>query len=511
MAHFPGVPFPSELTTNVALAVGLGLSVALLLWLLRGYAPVRRIRLSALGLAALVGLYWVLLGLGLPADSTPQRIVVSLAVLVGANAILQLLDLLFWDYLLAARRHITVPRLIVDVFNFLVLGLVALGLLNRVFGIELSALLVTSTVVSAVIGLALQDTLANVISGLALQIERPFMVGDWVRVSSEEGQVTQMNWRTLTLRTRDNHYVILPNITASKEVLINFSRPTPLQRVRASIGVAYPHPPGQVKDVLIRAVSDAPGVEREPAPQAMTVAYGDFAVQYDILYWITDFARTREIHDAVMSRLWYALRRAGMTIPFPIRDVTVRTLADDHEARAQAQQRLRMFQELRRVSLFLPLTDAQVEQLARGAARARYYPGEALVRQGEAGDSLFVVMDGRVRVEVLDGSGAAAAVATLGPDEFFGEMSLLTGEPRSASVVAETEAEVAVVDKPDLAAVIEADARIPEALSLALEARTRNAAERRAAGTGPLSQKPDLQQAALVRRIRRFFGIQKAD
>jgi CRP-like cAMP-binding protein len=112
-----------------------------------------------------------------------------------------------------------------------------------------------------------------------------------------------------------------------------------------------------------------------------------------------------------------------------------------------------------------------------------------------------------VRVDVRNEIGQVATVAALGPDDFFGEMSLLTGEPRSASVVAETEVEVVVVDKPDLAAVITADNRVPEALSVALEARMRSAAERAAAGPVAPADRSPLQRIALLDRIRQFFGI----
>jgi small-conductance mechanosensitive channel len=498
----------SDVLLHIAQAAGLGLAVALILWLLRNYAPVRRVRLSILLATVTLGLYLILAGSGLPGEALLVKVVAAIGVLLAANAGLQLLDLLLWDYVLGLRRNVVVPRLLVDVFNFLVMAGVALAVLSAIFGVPLSSLLVTSTVVSAVIGLALQDVLSSFIAGLALQLERPFAVGDWVQVSGQEGQVMQMNWRTLTLRTRDHHNVFLPNANAAKQDIVNFSRPTPLQRLHARVGVAYRHPPGQVKEVLARAATEAEGVRADPAPDVIVQDFGDFAIHYDVRYWITDYARAPQIHDAVLSRVWYALRRAGLTIPFPTREVTLRTLPEDHEQRAQAELRRGMFVELRPLAVFAPLSDAQIEQLVRGAALERYASGEALVRQGEPGDSLFVIKMGRVRVDVRSDGDLVTTVSHLGPAEFFGEMSLLTGEPRSASVIAEAETEVIVVDKADFAQVLATDTSILEALSAALEARMRNAAERVAAGTGPLSmsRRPP-QQIALINRIRSFFGI----
>lgn len=492
---------------NLGLAAGIGLGVALLLWLLRGSAVARRVRVSALLTALVLGIYLVALGLAADPNSLPVRVDLALVILLGANTVLQLFDWVFWEYLLGQRRHITVPRLVVDVFNFVVLALVALAVLNRVFGVQdLSALLVTSTVVSAVIGLAVQDTLGNVVAGLALQAEQPFTVGDWVKVSGEEGQVVQMAWRTVTLRTRDHHNVLLPNTNVAKEYIVNYSRPTPLQRMHAEVGVAYGHPPGAVKQVLTQAVAEAPGVAPTPAPQVQVQAYGDFAVQYMIFYWITDFARVPEIHDAVMTRLWYALGRAGMTIPFPIRDISVRVLGDDHASRESARRQGEVFAELRRITLFAPLSDDQIAHLAQRAALQRYAAGELLVRQGEAGQSLFVVKSGQVRVDVRRDAGPVTTVGRHGPDGFFGEMSLLTGEPRSASVIAETEVEVVMLDKTGLASLIEGDTHVLEVLSDALASRLRSTAEQVAAGAGD-QKSPGSTPTALLGRIRRFFGI----
>jgi small-conductance mechanosensitive channel len=485
-------------------ALALGLGVALLLRLFGRFALVRRLQVSLILGAMMVGAYWLVSGLGLP--GTILKVLIAVGIMIAANAALQLFDYLLWDYVLGKRRHIPIPRLLIDLFNFVVLTAVGVAVLNRLFAVELSAFLVTSTVISAVIGLALQDMLASVVAGLALQLERPFQVGDWVHVSGQEGQVMQMNWRTLTLKTLDNHNIILPNASVAKQDITNYSRPTPLQRMHVRVGVAYRHPPGQVKTVLARAAAQAEGVMADPPPEVVVDDYGDFSVQYDVRYWIADYAHWQQIHDAVMTRLWYELKRADLTIPFPVRDVTLHTLPADHETLAQEKLRREIFAELRPLPLFAPLNDSQIEQLVRNASTARYTAGEILVQQGEAGDSLFVIKSGRVRVELRREGAAALTVDTLGPDEFFGEMSLLTGEPRSASIVAETETEVIVVEKSDLAEVIRADMSLLDGLSLALEARVRHSADQVAAADSAPAR-PPMPPAALLTRIRGFFGI----
>lgn len=488
-------------------AAGLGLAAALSLWLLRRSEVVRRLRVSALLAVLAGGLYLVLIGLGQPPEAFGLRIVLSASLFLGANAALELVGWLIWEQAVGRRRQIVVPRLVVDVFNLAVLTAVAIGLLSSVFGVrDLSAVLVTSTVLSAVIGLAVQDTLGNVASGLALQAEQPFRVGDWVLVSGQEGQVAQMNWRTITLRSGDNHYVLLPNSQVARDTIVNYSRPTPLQRCQVDIQVHAHHPPGLVKRVLADAVTGAPGIAGEPKPHAQLESYGDSALHYRVVYWVTTLERLGETQDAVLTRLWYALRRADMTLPFPARDVTVQMRAADHAEQAQANQLRENFVELRRITLFEGLDDSVLERMARGSALRRYTAGEVLVRQGEPGDSLFVIRSGQVRVELRVDGGPSATLNRLGPNDFFGEMSLLTGEPRSASVIAETEAEVVVVEKADVAAVITAESRLPELLSVALAARQRQQAEHFSAA-GPAEPRAAHPTAAVLSRIRRFFSL----
>ncbi len=500
--------FVPEFLLHIAEAVGLGLGTGLLLWLLRGVAPVRRIRLSVLFGAVVTGLYLIVSGSGLAAEDSLVKIIVALAVMVAANTALQLFDWLLWDYFLGQRRHLPIPRLLVDLFNFIGLTAVALVVLNRIFAVSLSGLLVTSTVLSAVIGLSLQDILGNVIAGVALQLERPFTVGDWVLINNQLGQVVQMSWRSLTLRTLDDNNIFLPNATAAKNDIVNYTRPSPLTRLHAEIGVAVHHPPGQVSAVLARAALSVDGVQAEPPPEIILKQYGESAIYYDVRFWITDYALADPLRGAVLARLWYELRRAGMTIPSPQRDVTLRTLPEDYEARAAEQLRREVFAVLRPLAVFAPLSDAQKQQLAQNATLERYTTGETLVRQGDAGDSLFLLRSGQVRVEQRTEGGAVVPLVTMGPEEFFGEMSLLTGEPRSASVIAETETEVVMVDKAAFAAVIAADASIVEALSEALAVRLRRSAERTLASDAEAQGKQQTpQQAQLLGRIRRFFGL----
>ena len=238
------------LIVSLLLAVALGLGVAMAVWLLRRFPLVRRVRVSVIGAGLAAALYVALLGAGVPEDAFSINFVVAAGILLATNACLQVLDSVLWGYLLGKQRHVIVPRLLVDVFNVAVLAGVVLLILARLFNVNLTALVVTSTVVSAVIGLSLQDTLGSMIAGISLQMDRPFTVGDWANINGREGQVVRMNWRTITLRTLDNHHIVISNTNTAQQDIINYSQPTVVQRLHETIGLPYSVAPGEVKRVL---------------------------------------------------------------------------------------------------------------------------------------------------------------------------------------------------------------------------------------------------------------------
>jgi small-conductance mechanosensitive channel/CRP-like cAMP-binding protein len=489
-------------------AVLLGLSVGLILVLIRRRAPRSRLRFWVL-LAGFAGIaYLVLKMLGVPPESTGSRIALAATILLAANTLLQIFNLVIWDYILRKQKDVVVPRLVIDIINFIVLAVVAVAVLNSVFAVKLTAFLVTSTVLSAVIGLSLQDILSNLFAGLALQMERPYGLDDWIRVGIHEGRVTQMNWRTLTIRTRENDYIVIPNATISKECVVNVSRPTRLHMGHAWVGVAYTHPPGLVKSVVSRAVMETQGVQKDPCPEVLVDSFDDYSIRYDVRYWITDYEREPVIDDAIRCRIWYSLQRAGLKIPFPVRDVILHTVPEDQEARLRRELHQEVVRELRSVDIFSPLSDQQIEVLAETSSKLRYAQGESLVTQGTSGDSLFVIVSGTARVEVTGEGGATSTVAKLDSGSYFGEMSLLTGEPRSASVYADTEIEVIIVEKSGLAPLLEADTGIAPQLSAVLEKRMKELSamlietvEKKKAAKKP-AKRDDI-----LSRIRGFFGM----
>lgn len=489
-------------------AVALGLSVGLILLFIRRHAPGSRLRLWVF-LAGIAGAaYLVLKMFGVPGENTFSKIALAFTIFLSANIVLKMLNLLFWDYLLKKQVEVHIPRLVIDIINGIVLAIVALAVLNGVFGVRLSGLLVTSTVLSAVIGLSLQDILGNLFAGLALQMERPYKLGEWISVGDQEGIVIQMNWRTLTIRTRDGDNVTIPNATVSKDIVTNHSRPDRNHMCRVEVGISYDCKPDRVKSVITSTLDRMDGVLDHPPPRVFLKQFGDFSILYEVRFWIGEYHRRPELENIVRTRIWYVLRRNGMTIPFPIRDVTVREVSRQEEDLLRENLRMEVVRGLRGVALFRPLTDAQIEELAGNSAKLVYSAGETLVRQGDSGDSLFIITSGKVEVSVSDGSGRSTHLADLTAGDYFGEMSLLTGEPRTASVTAACETEVIMVEKSGMSSILEQETSVLEPLSAMLDRRLQELSGRVVdqKAREEKGRQPDRKEH-LLGRIRDFFGI----
>lgn len=489
-------------------AVALGLSVGLILLIIRKHAPGSRLRTWVL-LAGIAGAaYLVMKMFGVPGESIFSKIALAATIMLASNILLQIVNLLFWEHLLKKQIDVHIPRLIIDIINFIILAIVAVAILSGIFGVKLTAFLVTSTVLSAVIGLSLQDILGNLFAGLALQMERPYKLGEWISVGEEEGVVVQMNWRTLTIRTRIGDHVSIPNAMVSKDIVTNYSRPSRNHMCRIKVGMAYDHQPGMVKRVITSTLSGMDGILETPSPGVFLEEFSDYSVNYDVRFWISEYHRKPEIENTVRTRIWYSLRRIGLTIPFPVRDVTIREVSAEHDDRIKESIRQEVISELRNVELFRPLSFDQIAELSQSSSKLLYSKGEILVQQGDSGDSLFIITDGVVDVSVSDSIGNRTHLADLHSGDYFGEMSLLTGEPRSASVIALAETEVIVVEKSGMAELLEQEASIAEPLSAMLDERLRDLSGRVTEQTAKEGKTERIDRKDhLLGRIRDFFGI----
>ncbi len=349
---------------------------------------------------------------------------------------------------------------------------------------------------AVVIGLALQGTLGNLFAGLAIQIEKPFRVGHWVQIAGADGQVSEVTWRATKIRTKAGNFVVVPNSKLADDIIVNYSEPTLESRIEVEVGVTYDAPPNLVKSVILDAIRDEPLISAARKPEVLVVDFAASSVNYRIRVWCDDFSADERLRDRIRTAIWYAFRRERIEIPFPIqieysRDEAPLTRALDEQSAAA----------LRQVSIFDSLADEQHHAL-RGAAVAGPYPaGAPIVRQGDAGASMFVVVRGEVVVTIAPND---QEVAKIGEGGFFGEMSLLTGAPRNATVKATTDCEIIEITAEAFRRFVLANPAAVEHVGAAVATRRAELEQRRASSeTAAPSEAPQ----SLVDRIRRFLRL----
>jgi len=353
-------------------------------------------------------------------------------------------------------------------------------------------LLATSAVGAVVVGFALQDTLGNFFAGMAIQIEKPFRVGHWINIGGNEGQVQEVTWRATKLRTKNGQFLIVPNSVISKDSILNYSEPTIPTRLEVEVGASYLTPPNDVKEAMLHAMANAPLVLKEPPPLVFVKGFGQSSIDYAAKFWIEDYARDNHAKDQVRTNIWYEFRRANIEIPWPIQ---IQYTREEEPLRTGAHVDAAASQ-LAGIDLFSTLTEEARRDLARAAGDHLFTGGEAIVRQGDRGSSMFVVLRGTVVVS-LEPSGQQVATITTGG--FFGEMSMLTGDPRTATVRAATDVQVLEIEAADMRRLAQVTPGLLEHISKVIAARKVGLAQAEASAAASAAEQAQAPQTLLAR------------
>jgi len=436
----------------------------------------------------------------------PESGWVSLVFLVPFLMLLVRGTVLAFQALFRRRQGATPPSLLDSVISVLAYGVGVGAIAHYWFGLELTPFLATSAVVGAVVGLALQDTLGNLFAGIALHIEAPFRVGDWVSVGDRDGRIEQVSWRALRLQTWDGDTLTVPNNDVARHAILNYSLPRAPHSRLVTIGVNYHTPPNKVISVLANLLEQVPGVQADPPPTIRIVGYQDFTIDYEVRYYFGAYDEFRRMEGEIHRLIWYHFKRHGIEIPFPIRNVFLHQ-AEAPDAHKEAPA-TRLERALRQIDLFRPLTD---EELRTAAARCRplhYAAGERIIEEGAPGDSFFIVDRGEVEVS-KDMGGARRTLARLMEGQFFGEMALLTGERRAARVVAATDVDLFTLDKTGFHDIIAGNPAIAVDISTILSERREALSQAEGDLTArfqPTSSRGELKERILD-RIRGYFGV----
>lgn len=402
------------------------------------------------------------------------------------------------DYVLPSK--VRASNIFWDLILIVLYAVVLMVVLRATLHVDVTSLLATSAVISVIIGFALQDTLGNIFAGLSMQLQKPFEPGDWVHFGNYLGRVQGIGWRATRIVTRDNERLEIPNNLIAKDVVVNYTAGGVADSIY--IGLAYEQPPNRVKEILLRVLRHAEGVSRHPEPEVTAVEYGDSAIKYRLRFYLSDYGTHELVRDTVISNVWYALRRYSIEIPFPIRTVHLQHQPEQQDLLAEREQRL--ISELRQVDFLAGLSDDELQILLPNTHVHQFGAGETLMHQGEIGDYFHILRRGTVKIVANASNGGAIHIRDLEAPAFFGEISLLTGEPRNASVIGRSDVEVLELSREAFVHLFRAR---PDALNQVSEVVARRISETRERVQAASATEDRRARNWLVDKMRSIFGV----
>lgn len=427
-------------------------------------------------------------------------------------AIIRLLGQMVFRLILPAVK-LRPPRITEDLF--VIVAYVAWFMVRlRYAGLDLSSILATSAVITAVIAFAMQDTLGNILGGLALQLDNSIEVGDWIKVDDISGKVVDIRWRSTLVETRNWETVVFPNSQLMKSKFMVLGRRTdqPVQWRRwVWFNVGLDASPSKVMNVVETAIlnTDIANVAKNPPPNCVLMDMDNKGyARYALRYWLTDLMPDDPTDGAMRWHIITALQRAGLKLALEEKSIHITKENEKYDEVIHQREVLLRIKTLRRVELFSSMTDAELKAIAE---RLRYVPfsrGNIITQQGdERSHWLYIIINGEADVLLETPDGSRRLLNTLGKGSFFGEMALLTGAPRRASVLAKTDVECYRLDKEAFEEILQARPSIAEEVSHILAARTAQL-DSVAQSVGTATQR-DLSQSRneILATIKRFFSL----
>ena len=355
--------------------------------------------------------------------------------IVASIAISRCLIWLFLEILPSLRILPSSPKILRDLI-FIVGSLILIALsLKEQASIDLVGLVTTSAVLTAVVGLAAQDPLKDLIGGLSLQLEQVIQEGDWVEIDGHVGRVESISWRDTEINSLYGSKLIFPHTNSNSTTIRNFTS-NGAHGNRLLIGLDYSMPPDRAKAIMQKISDNHPLVLRTPASIIRISSFEESCINYEWVNWQKDYGQSRTLRGDLQEQLWYALQREGFSFPFSVRDV--RITKNIQQPKIQPSNKNNLIQTIQSLlnnnQLFSILSEEQIKKIISTSAFCSYGPGEIIVKENETGDSLFLLINGHVSIRKPASSHDVFEIAQLQRGDIFGEMTVFTGAPRSATI-----------------------------------------------------------------------------
>ncbi|MDH2917611.1 MAG: mechanosensitive ion channel family protein [Sideroxydans sp.] len=435
------------------------------------------------------------------------------AFVIGSGiALIRLWGLLVFRLILPLA-HVSPPRIAEDIF--VIIAYVAWGLVRlRYAGLDLGSIVATSAMMTAVVAFAMQDTLGNILGGLALQLDNSIEIGDWIKVDDISGRVVDIRWRSTLVETRNWETVVFPNSQLMKNKFLVLGRRAeqPVQWRRwvwfnVSLGTTPTKVVTAVEDAILHA--EINNVAKSPAASCVLMEIDKGCARYALRYWLTDLAADDPTDAAVRWHVYTALERVGIKLAVEEQNVHFIKENEKYEEAVQQRELARRIKTLRRVELFEQLSEDEFNHVASRLKYAPFAKGNVITKQGTTGQHwLFVILSGEAEIYLEGANGERRIVNVLSKGDFFGEMSLMTGAPRRASVIAKTDVECYRLDKVDFEQVLQARPAIAEAISHVLVERVAQL-DSALQNLDEASKHNEIhkQHSEVLLTIKRFFGL----
>jgi small-conductance mechanosensitive channel/CRP-like cAMP-binding protein len=434
-------------------------------------------------------------------------------VIGGGIALIRLWGLLVFRIVLPLAR-MTPPRIAEDIF--VIIAYIAWGMVRlRYAGLDLGSIVATSAMITAVVAFAMQDTLGNILGGLALQLDNSVQIGDWIKVDDVVGRVVDIRWRSTLVETRNWETVVFPNSQLMKNKFLVLGRRTdqPVQLRRwVWFNVSMDTPPARVISRAEEAIqqTDIANVAKNPLPNCVLMDMDDKGyARYAMRYWLTDLTLDDPTDAAIRWHIMTALQRVGIKLAIDERSIHITKENEKYEEALRQREVLLRIKTLRRVELFSQMTDAELKALAE---RLKYMPfakGNVITKQGATGQYwLFIIINGEAEVFIDAANGEKRSLNVLSKGSFFGEMSLMTGAPRVASVIARTDIECYRLDKEAFEEIMLARPGIADEVShILVMRRTQLDSVLQNLDEETLHKEMHHRHIEVLATIKRFFGL----
>ena len=403
------------------------------------------------------------------------------------------------------------PRIVED------LGIVAVYVVYgfaqlRGAGLDLSSIVTTSAILTAVIAFAMQDTLGNVLAGVAVQLDHSVHIGDWIRVDNVSGRVRDIRWRSTLVETRNWETVVIPNsmLMKARVEILGQREGAPLQWRRILGFMVDPGvPPARVIAIVEDEMRELaiPNVARTPAPSCVLKAFDEGNLCYQLRYFLVDILEDDLTDSMVRVHLFASLQRAGIRIAEPQRTTHAIQRDQAHAETVRRRELTRRLQALANVAPFATLPEDDKADIAERLQYAPFARGDVITKQGDKAHWLYILAFGEAEVLYEPPGGAPQPIGTLYAGQFFGEMALLTGDARAATVVAKTDVECYRLDRASFQELLAGKPQIAQEIQRVVGGRRGDLDQAREVfiATPPVAE----AEVRLVSRIRRFFGMRQ--